>query len=158
MIITVIKMNRKFFLAVLVAILLGSILGHTLFQKYQQEESQVFQEKGTYFFIEGAYDNQERAENATNHLAAKLIVKEDNHYVVYVGITNTKDNVEKLKKFFQESDIQTTIKQMTITDESFLTNLDQMDGLLKQIKTKSELWPINKVILATYEELINKQT
>ena len=92
-------MHSKFIISVLVAVLLGSLLGHTLFKKYQQEDIEVFQEENmVYVFEEGVYDNQERAENATESLDTKLIVKEDAKYYVYLAMTKNNDNAKQLKK------------------------------------------------------------
>lgn len=153
----VMTMHNKFIVSVLVAVLLGSLIGHTLFQKYRQEDMQVFQEDVVYFFEEGVYDNQERAENATTAISTKLIVKEDAKYSVYLAITQDKNNMESLKKMFADETLNVTIKEMAIENSSFLTSLEQMDGLMKQVKTNEERETINRVILANYEEFVLKQ-
>lgn len=151
-------MHSKFIISVLVAVLLGSLLGHTLFKKYQQEDIEVFQEENmVYVFEEGVYDNQERAENATESLDTKLIVKEDAKYYVYLAMTKNNDNAKQLKKLYEKEKINVEIKKLVIENSSFLTSLEQMDGLMKQVNSMDELLPINRVVLANYEELILHQ-
>ncbi len=150
----VIVMHNKFLISVLAAIILGSLLGHTLFKKYQQEDRQVFQEDSVYIIQEGVYDNEERAKNATVNLDTKLIVKEDAKYYVYLAMTKNNDNLERLKKMFKDMKIEVEVKEMNIESDSFLTSLEQMDGLLKQVKSNEEILTINRVILANYEEIV----
>ncbi len=46
---------------------------------------------------------------------------------------------------------------MEITDESFINTLIQMDGLLEDTTKEEQIDPINKVVLANYQELILEQ-
>ncbi len=151
-------MHKKFFAAVLIAITLGSLLGHTLFKKYQQEEQVVFKERNVVYFLqEGVYDNQERAEKATENLDTKLIVKEDAKYYVYLAITKNTNNLRRLEKMYKDMKLEVHVKQMNVSNSSFLTALEQMDGLMSTTKENEEMQTINKVVLATYQETILKQ-
>ena len=151
-------MHNKFLLSVLCAVLLGGLLGHFLFLEYQEETMEVMQEKNKIHFIqEGVYDNEEEAKKATAELDTKIIVKEDAKYYVYLAMTQSEKNLEKLKKFYQNQGINITIKEMEITDESFINTLIQMDGLLEDTTKEEQIDPINKVVLANYQELILEQ-
>ena len=119
---------------------------------------EVMQEKNKIYFIqEGVYDNEEEAKKATAELDTKIIVKEDAKYYVYLAMTQSEKNLEKLKKFYQNQGINITIKEMEITDESFINTLIQMDGLLEDTTKEEQIDPINKVVLANYQELILEQ-
>lgn len=151
-------MHNKFLLSVLCAVLLGGLLGHFLFLEYQEETMEVMQEKNKIYFIqEGVYDNEEEAKKATAELDTKIIVKEDAKYYVYLAMTQSEKNLEKLKKFYQNQGINITIKEMEITDESFINTLIQMDGLLEDTTKEEQIDSINKVVLANYQELILEQ-
>ena len=151
-------MHNKFLLSVLCAVLLGGLLGHFLFLEYQEETMEVMQEKNKIYFIqEGVYDNEEEAKKATAELDTKIIVKEDAKFYVYLAMTQSEKNLEKLKKFYQNQGINITIKEMEITDESFINTLIQMDGLLEDTTKEEQIDPINKVVLANYQELILEQ-
>ena len=151
-------MHNKFLLSVLCAVLLGGLLGHFLFLEYQEETMEVMQEKNKIYFIqEGVYDNEEEAKKATAELDTKIIVKEDAKYYLYLAMTQSEKNLEKLKKFYQNQGINITIKEMEITDESFINTLIQMDGLLEDTTKEEQIDPINKVVLANYQELILEQ-
>ena len=148
-------MRYKFIISVLFAVLLGASVGNFLFNKYKEEQL-VFQseEDSIYFLEEGVYDNKERAENATSNIDAKIIVKEDAKYYVYLAITDDDINLEKLNTMYDELEINATVKEMKVSDESFLSTLEQMDGLMNSATKNDEILAINKVVLATYEEMV----
>lgn len=151
-------MHNKFIVSVLIAVVLGSIIGHTLFKKYQQEDIEVFNENNSVYLLqEGVYDNEERAKNATTNIDTKLIVKQDAKYYVYLAITKNNHNLDRLKKYFNKKNINITMKEITVNDETFLTSLSQMDSLMEQVDSNEEMITISRVILANYEELILKQ-
>ena len=45
-------------------------------------------------------------------------------------------------------------KKMSIENEEFLANLEQMDILLNKAKTNDEVNSINEVVLANYQEFV----
>lgn len=139
----------------LVAILIGSVLGNFLFEQYKLESESVIKEvNSTYFLMEGAYSTKEQAKKAVTDIKPYLIVKEDANYIVYLAITSSNDNLEKLKKMYKEESINTSIKKMSIENEEFLATLEQMDILLRKAKTDDEVNSINEVVLANYQEFV----
>lgn len=151
-------MQKKFIFSLFLAIILGSLLGHTLFEQFKEEDQEVFAQNDVIYFLEeGIYDNLERAEAATKDIDTKIIVKEDANYYVYLAITKNKSNLSRLKKIYKDMNLNINVKEMEIEDTSFLTSLEQMDGLVEKTTTKEELLTITKVVLANYEELVLKR-
>lgn len=151
----VIKMQKKFFFSIVIAIICGAFLGNLVFQRFQSEEREVFKENNTtYFILEGVYENRSLAENAASKVDTKIIVKEDANYYVYLAITQNEKNKDRLLKIYQDKNIEVSVKEMVIEDSFFLTTLEQMDGLMEKATTNEEIMTINKVVLANYEELI----
>lgn len=151
-------MTKGFFITMLVAILIGAILGNFLFEQYKSETESVIKEvNSVYFITEGAYSTESQAENAissNSKIDPYIIVKEDANYVIYLAITTDNDNLEKLKKLYEELGIDTNIKKMSIDNEEFLATLEQMDLLLSKTSVDSEILAINEVILANYQEFV----
>ena len=126
-----------------------------LFEQYKLESTEVIKEiNTTYFLIEGTYSTKEQASLATKEIKTNLIVKEDANYTVYLAITKDKDNLEKLQNLYKDLNINTTLKKMSIEDQEFIATLEQMDILLTKAEDKEEIEAVNKVVLATYQELI----
>ena len=97
----------------LVAILIGSILGNFLFEQYKLESENVIKEvNSTYFLIEGTYSTEEQALKASSNIETYLIVKEDANYTIYLAITMSNENLEKLKKMYKDKNINSSIKKI----------------------------------------------
>lgn len=148
-------MTKSFFITMLVAIFIGTVLGNLLFEQYKLESETVIKEvNSTYFLTEGSYSTKEQAEKATEDIEPNLIIKEDANYTVYLAITKDNKNLEKLKKLYEDLGINTTIKKMSIENQEFLATLEQMDLLLNKTSTNEEMLAINEVILANYQEFV----
>lgn len=148
-------MTKSFFVTMIVAILLGSILGNFLFEQYKLESSEVVKEVNSlYFIMEGSYSSLEQASNATKDIDVKLITKEDANYIVYLSITKDSNNLEKLEKLYKDLNINTTIKTMSVSNKEFLATLEQMDLLINNTKDNEEILSINEVVLANYQEFV----
>ena len=151
-------MTKSFFITMLVAILIGAVLGNFLFEQYKLESETVIKEvNSTYFLVEGTYstETQEtKAVTSNTDIDPYIIVKEDANYIVYLAITASNDNLEKLKKMYKEKNVNTSIKKMSIENEEFLATLEQMDILLNNAKTNDEITSITEVVLANYQEFV----
>ena len=142
----------------LVAILIGAVLGNFLFEQYKLESESVIKEvNSTYFLVEGTYSTETQATKAVTSntdIDPYIIVKEDANYIVYLAITASNDNLEKLKKMYKEKNVNASIKKMSIENEEFLATLEQMDILLNNAKTNDEITSITEVVLANYQEFV----
>ena len=141
----------------LIAILIGAVLGNFLFEQYKLESESVIKEvNSTYFFFFFSYSTKEQANKVVsdNNIKTYLIVKEDANYIVYLAITSSNDNLEKLKKMYKEDGINTSIKKMSIDNKEFLAMLEQMDILLNKTSSNDEILAINEVVLANYQEFV----
>ena len=148
-------MTKSFFITIIVAIFLGAVLGNFLFEQYKLEDKSVVREVNSiYFIMEGSYGTLEQAKEATKDIEVKLITKEDANYVVYLAITKSNDNLEKLEKIYDDLKLNTTIKKMSIDNEEFLATLEQMDLLIDKTTSQDEILAVNEVVLANYQEFV----
>lgn len=148
-------MTKSFFITMVVAIFLGAVLGNFLFEQYKLEDKSVVREVNSiYFVMEGSYGTLEQAKEATKDIEVKLITKEDANYVVYLAITKSNDNLEKLEKIYEDLKLNTTIKKMSIDNEEFLATLEQMDLLIDKTTSQDEILAVNEVVLANYQEFV----
>ncbi len=141
----------------IIAILIGAVLGNFLFEQYKLESESVIREvNSTYFLMEGSYSTEDQANKAVtdNNIKTYLIVKEDANYIVYLAITKDNDNLDKLKKLYNDLGINCSIKKMSASNEEFLAMLEQMDILLNKTSSNDEILAINEVILANYQEFV----
>ena len=84
----------------LVAILCGSITGHMIYKKYENSSLAFNESNKVYALQEGVYVTKDSLNRNTKDINPKLIVKKNNKYYVYVGISKSKDDIEKIKKIY----------------------------------------------------------
>lgn len=146
-------MYKKFIFSLIIAIVSGALLGHTLFEKFKEEEQTVFNDMSPIYFLrEGVYDNLEYALANANKFDTKIIVKEKAKYYLYLAISKSEDNLASIKKIYNDKNL--VVETKNISNESFLTALEQMENLFKKASSDEEKLTIEKVILANYEELV----
>lgn len=138
-------------------ILLGIVVGTILRGEYQEEILDVFGTGKNYYFLqEGVYSTEENLEENIKNLDAKLIIEEEGKYYVYLGITQVKENAEKIKKIYEKDGYQIYIKERNISNEEFYNNVSQFDLLIQSTDNSEEILAIEEVVLANYEEIIKK--
>ena len=148
-------MSKKFIFYLIVAIVSGAVIGHTMFEKFTKEEQAVFNYKSPIYFLrEGVYDNLEYALDSANKFDTKIIVKEKAKYYLYLAISKSEDNLASIKKIYNNKNL--VVETKNIDNESFVTALEQMEKLIKKASSNEEKLTIEKVILANYEELVLK--
>lgn len=148
-------MYKRFIFSLIIAIVSGALLGHTLFEKFKEEEQTVFNDMSPIYFLrEGVYDNLEYALANANTFDTKIIVKEKAKYYLYLAISKSEDNLVSIKKIYNDKNL--VVETKNIKNESFLTALEQMENLFKKASSDEEKLTIEKVILANYEELVLK--
>lgn len=147
---------KKNLIWIVSCIVVGLIMGKIMFDQYDdntKQTSAVLSEK-VYLFQAGVYSNFENMKSAGAKYDNYIYMEKDSKYYLFIGITKSEENKEKLKQYFDSLSYETYIKEMNLDHSGFLENLSQYDLLLKEAKTNQEIREINKSILAKYEELV----
>lgn len=138
-------------------IIIGFFIGTSIYKNVYSSINEIVKEQEKYYFLqEGIYKSKESLTKNTTNLDQKVIIKKDNLYYVYLGITKDQDNLNKLENIYTEKNISFQVKEKPITNEEFITNLTQFDLLLKETSTPDEILAIEEVVLANYDEIMNK--
>lgn len=148
---------KKNIIWIITCIIIGLIMGKIMFDQYDKKDTTKVSsnqvEEKVYFFQIGAYSNLENMKNASSKYENYIYIEKDNKYYAFIGITKSEENKEKLKNYFESLSYDIYIKEINLTNASFLEILDQYDLLLKEAKTNQEIKEVNKSILAKYEEM-----
>ena len=64
----------------------------------------------------------------------------------------------KIKKIYDNKNIDTYIRKRNIKNEEFYNNVTQFDILINSTNKESEILTIEEVVLANYEELIKRKS
>ena len=146
-------MKRTIILAV-VFLTLGTICGNFLYQKAPNSIS-VFQQDSSYYFLqEGVYTSKDVMQESIKDIPHKLVVFKDDMYYVYVGITKSEKNADKIQKIYEELGYQIHITTESLYNEEFSSNVTQFDLLVEEAESSEDVLTVEEVILANYEELI----
>jgi len=147
---------KKIIIWGLLFIILGFILGEFIFTD-KIELIKKLKKGDTYYFLEeGVYNDYNSISNNLIDIGKNIIVKKDNKYHVYVGITKDLEVLEKLKKIYENKNINVYPKEIIFSSRFFSTNVDQFDLLIKDTKDNDQILTIEEVVLSNYEEIIKK--
>lgn len=141
-------MKNKFVVFLLIAVLFGFISAHSFYTEYQKniDNSQY----NAYLIQIGSYKGNDTEIDTSRY----LVIKENDIYNVYAGITTNLNNANKIKEMYEEEDIYGYIKPTVINNIEFISNLKQYDILLSEVEDKDNLISINDVIISSYEEMV----
>ena len=79
---------------------------------------------------------------------------ENNMYYSYIGITKNKKNLAKLQDFYNSAGYDIYVREIFVSNLSFLTVLDQYDMLLNETTDKTVIKSIENQVINKYEELV----
>lgn len=146
-------MKMNFLISILCALLLGYLCATFIFKEYKDSES-VFGLSNTVYFLQyGVYTKKD----SLDIKADKYIeLEEDGKYYIYVGMTTSMDNAQKIQENYKKKGIELYIKECYVSNNEFVSELSQYDILLSSSKTEEEMNSILSTVLASYEEFVLK--
>lgn len=148
-------MKKQLILAGLL-LTLGLLISNKIYQT-TSSLTNVFSDGTTYYFLqEGVYTSKKILDENTKELNAKLIIEESDKYYVYLGITKSASIAKKLKSIYEQAGYQIYIKELKLNNLEFESNVTQFDLLLNSATSTDEMLTIEEVVLANYEEIIQK--
>lgn len=144
-------MKINFLVSIVCALLLGYLCANFIFSEYKENKT-VYGESNTIYFLQyGVYKNKDHEKiNASKYLE----VKEDDKYYIYIGMTTSLENAEKIKNTYKEKGIEIYIKSDYVSNNEFVNELSQYDILLDNSKTEEEMNSVLSTVLSSYEEFV----
>ena len=148
-------MKHKIIIPIFLSLLVGSYLGFLIFKQYKSTSESVFLEsEPIYFLQQGVYSSKESMEENTKLISEYIYSLEDNQYRVFVGISTSLDNANKIKEIYNKKGIEIYIKERNISDSAFVEKLKQYDELIKNSNDESAILELLKQILSEYELVV----
>ncbi|MBQ2947227.1 MAG: hypothetical protein IJE04_05255 [Bacilli bacterium] len=147
---------KKYLLTFIIALIIGFFLSNFFLKQYDAYEGIKVANKGdTLYFIQyGVFSTLESLEENTISLQNYVYSKQDNLYYVYVGITELKENAEKIVNYYKNIGNETIIKEYGITNKNFLGLLENYDTVLKNTNDETAISSIINQVLVKYEEVV----
>lgn len=96
------KIVRSIFIPIIISILFGLISGRFVYRTYKDNLYNNLTSSRLYLLENGIYDSVEnmREENSTNNY---IYYKDNDKYKTVIGITNNYNNIDKIKKLYNDN-------------------------------------------------------
>ncbi len=146
----------KYLKPILLCMVTGFCMGFFLYSGYEktQKVMPTMKEGENLYFIKiGSYLSEEKMENALKNIDYYIYKVEKETYHAYVGITEKKENITKIKEYYQNLGYVTNEESYSITNDNFLSILKTYDEMLTKTEEKKVIGNIINGVLAKYEEM-----
>jgi uncharacterized protein YneF (UPF0154 family) len=148
-------MKLKNIFPVVLCILVGFFMGTFMLKQYRTDTDVVsLTGENLYFLQTGVYSSIDSMKESMKNTPYYIYTKENNMYYSYIGITKNKKNLKTLQDFYKSIGYDIYIREIFISDVSFLTVLEQYDNLLLETTDTKVIRSIENQVLSKYEELI----
>lgn len=141
---------------IMLALISGALLGKITFNKYKKVDSvNVMKDNNMVYMLKYAsFANEDEMYDNTVGIDRYVYIQTDDKITVYISITKTKDNAEKMQKVYLNKNINTTIEKVNIDNTEFIQNLTEYEKLLSVAEDDKSLLIIENQILSCYEQVV----
>ena len=148
---------KKTILWILLAGISGIILGRLTFNKYENltVENTIKLDDGVYMLKYGTYDSFDLMINDMSSIERFVYIKENEKYKAYIAISKSMDNINKIKKIYDNKNNNLEIEQVNIDNNEFILNLDEYEKLLDACEDEKSILIVVNQILSCYEKLVS---
>ncbi len=144
-------MNKKF---LLILIIITCLFSCSIFGLYKRK-SVV---KNKYYLLQvGAYKNYDSISKKTKEYVNYLVLKEEDLYKLYIGVTKDKEVYKKLVNLYASTS-SIYKKEITLSNQKFDDTLTKYDSLIKNSEDIKEINLVIKSELKFLEEMLAKKT
>ncbi len=144
-------MNKKI---LLILIIITCLFSCSIFGLYKRK-SVV---KNKYYLLQvGAYKNYDSISKKTKEYENYLVLKEDDLYKLYIGVTKDNEVYRKLVNLYTNTS-SIYKKEITLSNQKFDDTLTKYDSLIKNSEDIKEINLIIKSELKFLEEMLAKKS
>ncbi len=144
-------MNKKF---LLILIIITCLFSCSIFGLYKRK-SVV---KNKYYLLQvGAYKDYDSISKKTKEYENYLVLKEEDLYKLYIGVTKDKEVYKKLVNLYASTS-SIYKKEITLSNQKFDDTLTKYDSLIKNSEDIKEINLVIKSELKFLEEMLAKKS
>ena len=146
---------RKALTIFMIAVFMGLIFGYLLFRNINENVENIFyNSKELTLFQTGVFFKKENADSYANTFKNATVVKEGDFYHVYIAILNNPQNINMMKEYFDDENINYYLRKIHIKENNFTAELLKYESILLNSKKGETIDVLNEMILKTYKESI----
>lgn len=139
------------------ATVLSLAFGNYIFSSYKSAAERIIssslQSEKVYMMLYGSYNNKEKINKLS--LDNYILIEEDGFYKVYVGISTSLENSNKIKEIYKELGNSIYIRENSISNLEFIDYLYNKEQNFNEL-TKEEILSIENDIINKYKEIFNE--
>lgn len=146
----------KYIKPIFLCIFTGFFMGFFLYSGYEKVDKIVptIREGESLLFLKiGSYADEEKMEKALKNIDYYIYRKEESMFHAYIGITEKKENAEKMKEYYQKKGYVTNVEVHSIANTAFLSVLKTYDEMLLNTEDSEVMENIIQGVLSKYEEM-----
>lgn len=147
---------KQYVFTFVVALIIGFFLCNFFIKQYEDYNGIKVVNSGyeLYFIEYGFYDTISDMEKNTINLENYIYNEKDNKYYVYIGVTELKENANKIVEHYKKLGYETSIKKFGITNKEFMEIMKNYDSLIKSIEDDTAFSSLISQVLTKYEEVV----
>lgn len=147
-------MKYKFLIPIALSIIIGLFFGKVFFDNYDNSSVTVFDEKDKIFMLQyGVYEDENQMENAFKDYKKYLYIKNDEGIHLYIGITKSSENIQKIKELYEKQGNNIYVKEEMQSNKSFISVLKEYDKIINLVSDK-DIDEIQRIIISNYKEMV----
>ena len=145
------KILKKVIMPLVISVVFGGVCGNLVYNIYTSDNELAFSSNIIYLLQTGAYSNYDnmRANSLSNDY---VYYEDDGMYKTIIGITQDKDNIDRIKKIYG-GDI--VVKTYSINDTDILDKIKNFDLKIKKEDDDREVHKLVLSMLKTYKDKKN---
>lgn len=147
---------KKYMVTFLSALIIGFFLANFFINQYDDYKGIKVNSMGEelYFIQYGVYSSVDSMEENTISLQNYVYNIDEKLYYVYVGITKSEKNANKIVNYYKDLGYDTIIKKFAISSENFINLLINYDDVLNNTNDKTAIASVINQVLMKYEEVV----
>lgn len=148
--------GMKYLKSIFLCIITGFCMGFFLYNGYEKVGKivpTIKEGENAYFIKIGSYASEEKMESSLKNIDNYIYKIEEDTFHAYVGITQKKENTNKIREYYQNLGYVTNVETYPITGETFLSALRTYDEMLEKAEDGKVIENIINGVLAKYEEM-----
>lgn len=147
-------MKYKFLIPIALSIIIGLFFGKVFFDNYDNSSVTVFDEKDKIFMLQyGVYEDENQMKNAFKDYKKYLYIKNDDGIHLYIGITKSSENIQKIKELYEKQGNNIYVKEEIQSNKSFISILKEYDKIINLVSDK-DIDEIQRIIISNYKEMV----
>ena len=145
---------KKYFITIIVSLVIGFFLSYFVITEYTDKKGvTVYKEvQMLYFFKYNEFNSKEEMDKGTINLESYVYQNDDGKYKVYIAITKNENNIDKIKKYY--SDYNLEVEKYFISNTDYIKSIENLDNILINTDDQTVIGEIIIQGLNNYEEVV----